>query len=147
MNCKWFWCTATTCRGCWSCAPKSASSPRRPWKRSRLRSTSEAIKRNPRRAPAILGVHITIWERHHGFHLQRPDWPDHPGARYLGDHQCAQGWRGNGSESPVGAVDSSVASAGPDHLGDCRRSEEHTSELQSLMRISYAVFCLKKKNM
>src|SRR3546814_5051493 len=29
--------------------------------------------------------------------------------------------------------------------GHCRRSEEHTSELQSLMRISYAVFCLKKK--
>src|SRR3546814_5989035 len=29
--------------------------------------------------------------------------------------------------------------------GDQRRSEEHTSELQSLMRISYAVFCLKKK--
>src|SRR3546814_19791888 len=28
----------------------------------------------------------------------------------------------------------------------CTRSEEHTSELQSLMRISYAVFCLKKKN-
>src|SRR3546814_6590177 len=41
-----------------------------------------------------------------------------------------------------------------DHVGDHRhdllehlaaRSEEHTSELQSLMRISYAVFCLKKK--
>src|SRR3546814_9255155 len=31
-----------------------------------------------------------------------------------------------------------------DHTVD--RSEEHTSELQSLMRISYAVFCLKKKN-
>src|SRR3546814_6723624 len=31
-------------------------------------------------------------------------------------------------------------------VGDsCFRSEEHTSELQSLMRISYAVFCLKKK--
>src|SRR3546814_7826705 len=29
---------------------------------------------------------------------------------------------------------------------DDLRSEEHTSELQSLMRISYAVFCLKKKN-
>src|SRR3546814_3083531 len=28
---------------------------------------------------------------------------------------------------------------------DLKRSEEHTSELQSLMRISYAVFCLKKK--
>src|SRR3546814_1274061 len=30
-------------------------------------------------------------------------------------------------------------------LAQARRSEEHTSELQSLMRISYAVFCLKKK--
>src|SRR3546814_10175632 len=36
----------------------------------------------------------------------------------------------------------------PSHLrcrSSLRRSEEHTSELQSLMRISYAVFCLKKK--
>src|SRR3546814_9225343 len=33
-----------------------------------------------------------------------------------------------------------------ERIGDSvRRSEEHTSELQSLMRISYAVFCLKKK--
>src|SRR3546814_6130832 len=32
------------------------------------------------------------------------------------------------------------------HVRIGRRSEEHTSELQSLMRISYAVFCLKKKN-
>src|SRR3546814_2308535 len=31
-------------------------------------------------------------------------------------------------------------------VGPGLRSEEHTSELQSLMRISYAVFCLKKKN-
>src|SRR3546814_3696097 len=31
-------------------------------------------------------------------------------------------------------------------FGVLLRSEEHTSELQSLMRISYAVFCLKKKN-
>src|SRR3546814_5482203 len=31
------------------------------------------------------------------------------------------------------------------HVDDRGRSEEHTSELQSLMRISYAVFCLKKK--
>src|SRR3546814_2432141 len=30
-------------------------------------------------------------------------------------------------------------------VAQCFRSEEHTSELQSLMRISYAVFCLKKK--
>src|SRR3546814_10264126 len=36
-----------------------------------------------------------------------------------------------------------VTRAGLDRMRD--RSEEHTSELQSLMRISYAVFCLKKK--
>src|SRR3546814_9742128 len=34
----------------------------------------------------------------------------------------------------------------PRTIGRFRRSEEHTSELQSLMRISYAVFCLNKKN-
>src|SRR3546814_8387807 len=34
----------------------------------------------------------------------------------------------------------------PRNSCQCRRSEEHTSELQSLMRISYAVFCLKNKN-
>src|SRR3546814_2563516 len=48
------------------------------------------------------------------------------------------GWadeRGGGGALSPGAV----PGAGP------RRSEEHTSELQSLMRISYAVFCLKKK--
>src|SRR3546814_3767936 len=50
---------------------------------------------------------------------------------------------------PSTALDHSVARPGagqglPHDAGD--RSEEHTSELQSLMRISYAVFCLKKKN-
>src|SRR3546814_5380079 len=40
----------------------------------------------------------------------------------------------------VGALLSAVASA-----GGAERSEEHTSELQSLMRLSDAVFCLKKK--
>src|SRR3546814_7634058 len=44
-----------------------------------------------------------------------------------------------------------AAGCGPDARGSlggvrANRSEEHTSELQSLMRISYAVFCLKKKN-
>src|SRR3546814_3159247 len=37
------------------------------------------------------------------------------------------------------------ATLGAAMLGGIARSEEHTSELQSLMRISYAVFCLKKK--
>src|SRR3546814_10429096 len=39
-----------------------------------------------------------------------------------------------------------VGSATASGLAHNARSEEHTSELQSLMRISYAVFCLKKKN-
>src|SRR3546814_3536909 len=46
----------------------------------------------------------------------------------------ALGYRRLGADLPVGDV------------AEVLRSEEHTSELQSLMRISYAVFCLKKKN-
>src|SRR3546814_14332530 len=47
----------------------------------------------------------------------------------------------------VHALASSQVASGrrSDHAG-AARSEEHTSELQSLMRNSYAVFCLKKKN-
>src|SRR3546814_4533682 len=44
--------------------------------------------------------------------------------------------------APVAAIQAVVAQHVP---GTGDRSEEHTSELQSLMRISYAVFCLKKK--
>src|SRR3546814_5454584 len=55
----------------------------------------------------------------------------------------------------VGHPDAAASAAGVDGTrrgggkglaGGPARSEEHTSELQSLMRISYAVFCLKKKN-
>src|SRR3546814_5400422 len=52
---------------------------------------------------------------------------------------------------PPAATKMTTAPARPDNALSCRsrraplRSEEHTSELQSLMRISYAVFCLKKK--
>src|SRR3546814_17127300 len=38
-----------------------------------------------------------------------------------------------------------LVTGGAGFIGSAVRSEEHTSELQSLMRISYAVFCLKKK--
>src|SRR3546814_7135841 len=41
---------------------------------------------------------------------------------------------------------SSISSTSRPVAAASARSEEHTSELQSLMRISYAVFCLKKKN-
>src|SRR3546814_4854006 len=45
----------------------------------------------------------------------------------------------------VGLLESLLTAAIVDDLTDTPRSEEHTSELQSLMRISYAVFSLKKK--
>src|SRR3546814_2459928 len=49
-------------------------------------------------------------------------------------------------EDAVGAERPCAGPNDPDGLGEgLQRSEEHTSELQSLMRISYAVFCLKKK--
>src|SRR3546814_4554812 len=49
--------------------------------------------------------------------------------------------------APVAKVPDVMAlRAGLGFVARFRRSEEHTSELQSLMRISYAVFCLKKKN-
>src|SRR3546814_9934819 len=72
---------------------------------------------------------------------QSPGWPraakaaDAGGA--LQDHRTTdRDWL----LFPAGTPDSRC------HLDHLLRSEEHTSELQSLMRISYAVFCLKKKN-
>src|SRR3546814_8582319 len=46
---------------------------------------------------------------------------------------------------PLGAEECTRVSAHSNRSRSRPRSEEHTSELQSLMRISYAVFCLKKK--
>src|SRR3546814_9223757 len=50
-----------------------------------------------------------------------------------------------GVSKPSKRGHSSAGRAPALQAGGRRRSEEHTSELQSLMRISYAVFCLKKK--
>src|SRR3546814_8426786 len=63
---------------------------------------------------------------------------------------CGPGTRGGLRRSPdrCGDVPGDAAAAALGHgvRGPAyRRSEEHTSELQSLMRISYTVFCLKKK--
>src|SRR3546814_3455961 len=52
---------------------------------------------------------------------------------------------GNFAPDPVSVVDLFAGSFLPGMILVGLRSEEHTSELQSLMRISYAVFCLKKK--
>src|SRR3546814_3468553 len=88
----------------------------------------------------------------------RPAAASRRGSGFIGD-----GWR-RGDDAHAHArqqrqvglrrqldVDHEVAAAAPlgarfGCAGDGARSEEHTSELQSLMRISYAVFCLKKKN-
>src|SRR3546814_8473310 len=51
-------------------------------------------------------------------------------------------WKGAASDQFLDHAAALIAERG----GIVDRSEEHTSELQSLMRISYAVFCLKKKN-
>src|SRR3546814_1331668 len=55
----------------------------------------------------------------------------HQGLRRIGAGDAADGGESQQVEGEI--------------LGRPERSEEHTSELQSLMRISYAVFCLKKK--
>src|SRR3546814_969418 len=52
---------------------------------------------------------------------------------------------GGGCSPPPRGFEARRPRPGSGRRGALRRSEEHTSELQSLMRISYAVFCLKKK--
>src|SRR3546814_6292538 len=64
------------------------------------------------------------------------------GAREVGDLGLEHRPVGRVQRQPPHRV--LVVQAGPRPVGG-DRSEEHTSELQSLMRISYAVFCLKKK--
>src|SRR3546814_9011685 len=71
----------------------------------------------------------------------------------IGTLPKGSGWRARGGRGRVGANEGNVLIVWPkfaSRVESCRhwishRSEEHTSELQSLMRISYAVFCLKKK--
>src|SRR3546814_5669744 len=58
---------------------------------------------------------------------------------------AADGWLYFGSRRPGGLGKDDIWRARRTTTGAWQRSEEHTSELQSLMRISYAVFCLKKK--
>src|SRR3546814_3860166 len=55
-----------------------------------------------------------------------------------------EAWVTDAEEQSTAAFDG-LARARTSATGDAGRSEEHTSELQSLMRISNAVFCLKKK--
>src|SRR3546814_5958200 len=62
------------------------------------------------------------------------------------DHLADQGAGAQARAQGTGIGLSLAAGLGGAGRDPGRRSEEHTSELQSLMRLSYAVFCLKKKN-
>src|SRR3546814_5202482 len=68
----------------------------------------------------------------------------HPEVRALDPGQRADADVGDGRDSRGCRGASLRRTVGADRLA-VLKSEEHTSELQSLMRISYAVFCLKKK--
>src|SRR3546814_2514474 len=71
--------------------------------------------------------------------------PAVPGARE-GSHQIVEG-NALFDRDNVRAWHADIAGVAFTEVEQvAHRSEEHTSELQSLMRISYAVFCLKKKN-
>src|SRR3546814_5327988 len=70
-----------------------------------------------------------------------PHHADHAGMTY---HFCSAGCRSKFVSDPERYLGPPAPQA--DVPPGTIRSEEHTSELQSLMRISYAVFCLKKKN-
>src|SRR3546814_8032841 len=89
------------------------------------------------------------------FPCVRPDSPRDGGAGYLDDRQAALLSVAVGPEDRLTFAHADQAGADRGHDRDTagrdigidrvdERSEEHTSELQSLMRISYAVFCLKK---
>src|SRR3546814_2453686 len=94
----------------------------------------------------------------HGPRLARVGPPLHFVSRHGADRRTAAK-RGNGPplplrprsefEADLDTVGRGLAGQTPHGIVELRdvgpRSEEHTSELQSLMRISYAVFCLKKK--
>src|SRR3546814_8361263 len=86
---------------------------------------------------------------------RRPRWL-RPGRDPVGPASPGQQHRVTSTSSPLSGErnrmivrllpDPALDTVSPDpSVVDARRSEEHTSELQSLMRISYAVFCLKKK--
>src|SRR3546814_3674362 len=88
-----------------------------------------------------LGVHLVehaACETEPGAHRRIAD-------RNRKDDEAGPGSEGNGLAALKALLMARVAAVAADDLR-ASRSDEHTSELQSLMRISYAVFCLKKKN-
>src|SRR3546814_2513125 len=69
----------------------------------------------------------------------------HPLGHQRSHCNCWLGRQGSNLRMPVPKTGALPLGYAPAEAAPKGRSEEHTSELQSLMRISYAVFCLKKK--
>src|SRR3546814_6178072 len=103
--------------------------------------SSDLLFGNPERLGLFRDLLVDQWRAHEAR-------ADHIGAHallaaFLGDHagEAEQAVLGGDIRRLQRRGDLGMRRAHEDH-----RSEEHTSELQSLMRISYAVFCVKKKN-
>src|SRR3546814_2274785 len=94
------------------------------------------VRRHPIPAAGGEAHHANAFQAHHPEAVKRPAGTTRPPAEGNSGHRRNQ--RGRAL-----ARVARTARQGP--LRRRARSEEHTSELQSLMRISYAVFCLKKK--
>src|SRR3546814_4276518 len=112
------------------------------------------------------GCHERVPGKRRGGAVRRAGDPGHVLRRSL---PCSERWHGEVADDPLRTASDRVPAqpagpaddrrycaldrrlgrlANPPSADPCMawaRSEEHTSELQSLMRISYAVFCLKKK--
>src|SRR3546814_6353473 len=91
-----------------------------------------------RRGAALFGLHVCRGRQLYRARLAHLRFPLHPLSARLGDLGARDGDLCQFLCAPLAARHSLAALRG-------NRSEEHTSELQSLLRISYAVFCLKKK--
>src|SRR3546814_1253515 len=121
-RCRWHRPAPCPCR----CAGSRRGAGWRTWRIS-FRTTLELIRQS-----AQQGCKVAYWAAN-GARLLRQSWK----------------WRTRMASSGLDRTDLQLL-AELQHRGrltnaELARSEEHTSELQSLMRISYAVFCLKKK--
>src|SRR3546814_5717853 len=85
-----------------------------------------------------------IWVRADIADVRKGEIDDLSGIARVGHHFLIAGHRGVEAHLAHGCAFCAKAMS-PQYRAVRQRSEEHTSELQSLMRLSYAVFCLKKK--
>src|SRR3546814_7622427 len=109
---------------------RSSRTPRKQWWSRCWRNRHETRLRGPVRFPRIPEADAARFRRRlHDTRRPERRWQEH-------NFRCCRVRPDRASEQVQGCKG---------RRRDCCRSEEHTSELQSLMRNSYAVFCLKKK--